>query len=114
MTKPCQRCTCQALGHIRPRCVRGLIGARDPETGEWAFAPLPCEFDAVRLLAGIQHAPQDPPTRRMGKRCADCGRPISDHADARCSACAAKVNGAQSKGGPPNPQWAYPAKSGRR
>ena len=94
MTKPCQRCTCQRLGHVRPACVRGVTGWLDAD-GQRRFDALPCELDSRQFLDPVPAPPRETGHYRKGRRCVDCKRLITDHARARCRACASIVNGAQ-------------------
>ena len=99
-------CPCQKLGAIRPECARGIIGYYDPDVGTWRFDPLPCNLDAAQCIPHRSRStPPDVACYRKGKRCADCGKPITNNARGHCRLCAAVVNGAKSKGGPPNEAW---------
>ena len=94
MTKPCQRCTCQRLGYVRPACVRGLTGWLDAD-GQRRFDALACDLDSRLFLDPVPAPPRETGHYRKGRRCVDCKRLITDHARARCRACASIVNGAQ-------------------
>jgi hypothetical protein len=108
----CRTCSCQVLGAIRPECLRGVTGWLDAQ-GVRRFDPLTCAFDAGRVLAAPPNHHthgrglyQHPGNYSHDKRCSGCGDPISNNAHGgHCRVCSSKINGAKSKGGPPNEAW---------
>jgi len=109
----CLTCPCHQAGVVRPACRAGVYGLPTPDG--WLFPPLPCAFDAARVLAAPPcHGPKHQGRHSQGRRCSDCPALISNNSGGRCKACAAaRRKGVSFTGGRANPAWGYRAARGR-
>ena len=111
----CLTCPCHKAGVVRPACHVGVYGL--PTRDGWLFPPLPCAFDAARVLAAPPchgPAPQEHGNYSQGKRCKDCGKPTSNYSTGRCNPCAGRINGRKSRSNGKNRSpWGHPAARGR-